>query len=57
MVISVAHCIQCFIAIQWSLIKEDNFVPTRWPLARVTQVHHGNDGLVSRHYKDSQGNV
>lgn len=27
-------------------IMEDNFAPTIWPLARITEVHPGHDGLV-----------
>ena len=28
------------------IIREDTLVPTKWPLARVSQVHCGKDGLV-----------
>ena len=28
------------------LLKEDNIVPTQWPIARITEVHPGKDGLV-----------
>jgi hypothetical protein len=28
------------------VLQEDNMVPTKWPLAKVTQVHTGKDGLV-----------
>ena len=28
------------------LLKEDGIVSAKWPLARVTQVHPGSDGLV-----------
>ena len=28
------------------VLQENNLVPTKWPLARVTQVHCGRDGLV-----------
>lgn len=28
------------------ILKEDGMIPTRWPLARVAEVHPGNDGLV-----------
>ena len=28
------------------IIREDTLVPTKWPLARVSQVHRGQDGLV-----------
>ena len=28
------------------IIREDTLVPTKWPLARVSQVHCGQDGLV-----------
>ena len=28
------------------LLREDNMVPTKWPIARVTETHPGEDGLV-----------
>ena len=28
------------------VLREDNTFPTKWPLARVVQVHCGNDGFV-----------
>ena len=28
------------------ILQEDNFIPTKWPLARVTHVHPGIDGIV-----------
>ena len=28
------------------VLREDTLAPTKWPLARVTQVHCGRDGLV-----------
>ena len=28
------------------VLKEDNVMPTKWPLARVVEVHRGKDGLV-----------
>ena len=28
------------------MLKEDNIVPTQWPIARITEVHPGKDGLV-----------
>ena len=28
------------------VLHEDNLIPTKWPLARVTEVHPGNDGLI-----------
>ena len=28
------------------ILKEDGTIPTNWPLARVTQVYPGKDGLV-----------
>ena len=28
------------------LLKEDGIVPTQWPIARITEVHPGKDGLV-----------
>ena len=28
------------------VLQEDNMVPTKWPLAKITQVHTGKDGLV-----------
>ena len=28
------------------ILREDNLVPTKWPLARVSEVHCGRDGLV-----------
>ena len=28
------------------LLREDGLVPTKWPLARVTQVHSGSNGFV-----------
>ena len=28
------------------ILKEDGTIPTRWPLARVTEVHTGKDNLV-----------
>ena len=28
------------------ILQEDNMVPTKWPLAKVIQVHTGKDGLV-----------
>lgn len=28
------------------LLREDNMTPSKWPLARVTQVYPGSDGLV-----------
>ena len=28
------------------VLQEDNLVTTKWPLAKVIQVHPGNDGLV-----------
>ena len=28
------------------LLKEDNLIPTNWPLARIIQVHPGNDNRV-----------
>lgn len=28
------------------VLQEDNLVPTKWPLARVSQVHCGKDGLI-----------
>jgi cell shape-determining protein MreC len=27
-------------------VHEDGLVPTKWPLARITAVHPGDDGLV-----------
>ena len=29
-----------------TFLQEDNLVPSKWPLARVLQVHPGKDGLV-----------
>ena len=28
------------------LVQEDNLIPSKWPLARVTQVHVGPDGVI-----------
>ena len=28
------------------ILQEDNVIPARWPLARVTETHPGNDGIV-----------
>jgi len=28
------------------VLREDNLVPAKWPMARVVQTHPGNDGLV-----------
>ena len=28
------------------VLREDGIVPTKWPLAKVVQVHPGEDGLV-----------
>jgi hypothetical protein len=28
------------------VLKEDNLFPTKWPLARVSEIHKGKDGLV-----------
>ena len=28
------------------ILREDNLIPTKWPLARVVQVYPGKDGLV-----------
>ena len=28
------------------LLQEESLVPTKWPLARVVQIHPGRDGLV-----------
>ena len=28
------------------VLKEDNLVPSQWPIARIVQVHKGNDGLI-----------
>ena len=28
------------------IVKEDNLIPGKWPLARITEVHTGQDGLV-----------
>ena len=28
------------------VLQEDNMVPTKWPLAKVVQVHEGRDKLV-----------
>ena len=28
------------------MLQEDGLVPTKWPLARITQVHTGQDGHV-----------
>ena len=28
------------------ILREDNIVPTKWPLARVVEAHAGDDGLV-----------
>ena len=28
------------------LLKEDNLFPTKWPLARVSEVYYEKDGLV-----------
>jgi hypothetical protein len=28
------------------VLREDNIVPSQWPLARIVEVHPGNDGLV-----------
>ena len=27
-------------------IREDTLIPTKWPLARVVEVHQGKDGFV-----------
>ena len=29
-----------------AVLKEDNLIPTKWPIARVVEVHPGTDGLV-----------
>ena len=28
------------------LIKNENMTPTHWPLARVTEIYPGSDGLI-----------
>jgi hypothetical protein len=28
------------------VLREDNMVPTKWPLARIVEVHPGRDGIV-----------
>ena len=28
------------------MLHEDNVTPTKWPLARIIEVHTGKDGLV-----------
>ena len=28
------------------VLQDDNLIPTKWPLAKVLQVHPGNDGIV-----------
>lgn len=28
------------------LLREDGLVPSQWPLAKVTKIHTGKDGLV-----------
>ena len=28
------------------IVQEDNLIPSKWPLARVTQVHVGPDGVI-----------
>ena len=37
------------------VLQEDNLVPTKWPLVRVTQVHCGRDGLIR--VKDTRRNI
>ena len=27
------------------ILREDNMMPTKWPLARVSRVHPGKDGI------------
>lgn len=39
------------------LVKDENFPPTRWPLARITQVHPGEDGVVRVVSLRSKGNT
>ena len=29
----------------WSVLQEDNVIPTKWPLARVIAAHPGRDEL------------
>ena len=28
------------------ILREDNVAPTRWPLARVSEIHPGKDNIV-----------
>ena len=30
---------------QLVIVHEDNVPPSRWPLARITEIHPGNDGV------------
>ena len=35
------------------IVQERGTIPTKWPLGRVTEVHHGQDNMVT--VKTSQG--
>lgn len=39
------------------IILEDTLVSTKWPLAQVSQVHRGNDGLVKELIRDQWRNL